>query len=89
MHSYNVGVNLKIVPALGCIESVSRISNLILHSKKLIITRSGTRFARPLLVYEFRDCCFDWLPWRAGIDCKRAGWRSGQGRGDVCGPCTY
>ena len=21
--------------------------------------------------------------WRAGIDCKRAGWRSGQGRGDV------
>ena len=27
--------------------------------------------------------------WRAGIDCKRAGWRSGQGRGDMCGPCTY
>ena len=24
-------------------------------------TRSGARFARPLLVYEFRDCCFDWL----------------------------
>ena len=21
--------------------------------------------------------------WRAGIDCKRAGWRSGQGRDDV------
>ena len=27
--------------------------------------------------------------WRAGIDCKRAGWRSGRGRGDMCGPCTY
>ena len=27
--------------------------------------------------------------WRVGIDCKRAGWRSGQGRGDMCGPCTY
>ena len=25
--------------------------------------------------------------WRAGIDCKRAGWRSGQGMGDMCGPC--
>ena len=24
--------------------------------------------------------------WRTGIDCKRAGWRSGQGRGDMCGP---
>ena len=33
MHSYNVGVNLKIIPALDCIESVSRISNLILLSK--------------------------------------------------------
>ena len=30
----------------------------------IIITRSGARFARPLLVYEFRDCCFDWLEGR-------------------------
>ena len=29
-----------------------------------IITRSGARFTHPLLVYEFRDCCFDWLEGR-------------------------
>ena len=38
----------------------------VVNSKFIIIyvTRSGARFARPFLVYEFRDCCS--TGWRAG-----------------------
>ena len=55
------------------------------HTYMLNITRSGARFAHPLLVCEFWDCCFDWLE---GRDRFLKGWmeiRARQGGCDMCG----